>query len=68
MHLDVVRTVSGGLKSPALLVTVERIQRTKSDVLNAVSPSQPLPPTHLPSRDCQRVPLTPPPHTHKLTL
>jgi hypothetical protein len=34
------RNVTGGLTSPARLVTVGRIQSTKSGVLNTVSPSQ----------------------------
>ena len=38
------RTVTGGLTSPARLVTVGPIQSTKSGVLNAVAPSQPRPP------------------------
>jgi len=41
VHFEVVRTVTGVLTSPARLVTVERIQRTKSGVLNTVSPSKP---------------------------
>jgi hypothetical protein len=47
-HPRVGRTVTGGLTSTARLVTVGRIQSTKSGVLNTVSPSQPRPPESSP--------------------
>jgi hypothetical protein len=53
------RTVTGELTSPARLVAVGRIQRTKSGVLNTISPSQPRSPEFSPvcsqdSRELQR--------------
>ena len=39
-RFEVVRTVTGGLTSPARLAPVERIQGTKSGILPTVSPSQ----------------------------